>query len=156
METATTLVFRLTARQRLRYRLGVGGVAFIVLALGIVRLTVTGRLASWSDLGAVVALALVLAAAATVVARMEPILVLAEDAAHLRWGPRRGSVPWADVTAVDIRERGTARRVLLHTAEGRTVLPVPLTGGSILGPGADPDLDHKVELISGWWRERRR
>jgi len=33
------------------------------------------------------------------------------------------------------------------------LLPVPLTGGSLLGPGPDPELDHKVEVIRRWWQE---
>ncbi len=42
---------------------------------------------------------------------------------------------------------------MLDHGSGRTVLPVPLTGGSLLGPGADPGLDDKVELIRQWWLE---
>jgi hypothetical protein len=41
--------------------------------------------------------------------------------------------------------------VLEHDG-GRTVLPVPLTGGSLLSVGADPALDHKVDLIRQWWQ----
>ena len=46
-----------------------------------------------------------------------------------------------------------SRRVVVHHGGRHTVLPVPLTGGSLLGPTHDPALDHKVELLEDWWRE---
>ena len=81
--------------------------------------------------------------------------VLDDEAVHWRWGPRQATVAWSDVDAVEVRERGTARRIVLVGPGGRSVLPVPLTGGSLVGPGLDPGLDEKVELIRRWWDERR-
>jgi len=57
---------------------------------------------------------------------------------------------------VELVERGTARRVVLTRHDGgRERLPVPLTGGSLVGPGRDPDLDDKVDLIRRWWVDHR-
>lgn len=155
METGTTIVFRLTAHQQRRFRIGLGGVAVIVWSMGLVRLAVTDRLTSTAGIVPIVVLSAALAVVVAIVSRMQPIVVLTDSALHLRWGPRRSEIAWVDVDDVVIRERGVGRRVVVHAAGRRRVLPVPLTGGSILSPGPDPDLDHKVELIRAWWRERR-
>jgi hypothetical protein len=155
VEAAATMAFRLTAHQRRRFRIGLGGVALIVWSMGVVRLAVTHRMTAAAGLVPLVVLTVALAVVVAILARMQPIVVLTDDALHLRWGPRRAEIGWGEVDDVVIRERGVGRRVVVHAAGRRRVLPVPFTGGSILSPGADPDLDHKVELIRGWWLERR-
>ena len=64
--------------------------------------------------------------------------------------------PWSDVDAVEVRERGTARRVVLVRAGGRPVLPVPADRWVAGRAGASiPGSTSKVELIRRWWDERR-
>ena len=156
---ASALEFRLTARQRGRYGRGLVGIAVIVWSVGLVRLAVTHRLDRVTGWAGLVVLALVLAALVVALRRVEPVVVLDDDAASWRWGPRQASITWSEVRGVEVRERGTARRVLLVHGPGRAgrggraLLPVPLTGGSLLGPGPDPELDHKVEVIRRWWQE---
>ncbi len=147
------MVFRLTAAQGRRRRIGLMGAAAILWTLGLVRIVVTDRLSGdrwWLPL---VLLAAVLALGAALLAGMAPVVVVGADALSASHGPRRSTIARADITDVDIRERGVARRVVVHHHGRRTVLPVPLTGGSLLGPGADPALDHKVDLIRRWWQE---
>jgi hypothetical protein len=127
----------------------------MVWSVGLVRLAVTQRLdeaAGWIGL---VVLAVALGAVVMVVRQVQPVVVLDEDAVHWRWGPRHAVVAWSDVQSVEVRERGTARRVVLVRSDDRAVLPVPLTGGSLIGPGPDPALDEKVDLIRRWWGEHR-
>lgn len=150
---AATLVFRLTAGQSRRYRLGLAGVAVIVWFLGLVRLVVVGRLTTSSGVVGLVVLAVALGAVAALVGRIQPVLLLDGDQLRGRWGLRRVSVPWATVTGVTVRERGTARRIVVEHQGGHTVVPVPLAGGSILSPGGDGGLDHKADLIRRWWRD---
>jgi hypothetical protein len=152
---ASALEFRLTDRQRRRYGRGLAGLAAIAWSIGLVRLAITHRLDQVGGWAGLVVLAAVLAFLVAGVRRVQPVLVLDETGAHWRWGPRQSSTAWADVAAVEVRERGTARRVVLTGPGGRTVLPVPLTGGSLVGPGADPELDHKVDVIRQWWEEHR-
>ncbi|HVN51504.1 MAG TPA: hypothetical protein VMT43_08735 [Acidimicrobiales bacterium] len=153
---ASALEFRLTDRQRRRYGRGLVGLALIAWSVGLVRLAVTQRLDRLDGWAGLAVLGAILAAIVAVVRRVEPLLVLDDDAARWQWGPRRAAVAWSDVSAVEVRERGIARRVLLVGSRGRTVLPVPLTGGSLIGPGPDPELDDKVDVIRRWWEERRR
>jgi len=150
---AGTLVFHLTASQRRRYRIGLAGAAAIVWVLGLVRLVVSGRVASSSGYLGLIVLALALVATAAAVGLVLPVVVVDGDGVRSRWGFRRSAVPWSSVTAIGVRERGEARRVVLDHEGGKTVLPVPLTGGSILSPGVDPALDHKVDLLRQWWQE---
>ncbi|MGZ4710031.1 MAG: hypothetical protein ACXWBN_14950, partial [Acidimicrobiales bacterium] len=150
---AGVMVFRLTAAQGRRRRIGFMGGAAILWTLGLVRFVVADRLSSDHWVLPLVLLAAVLALGAALLAAMAPVVVVTEEALAARHGPRRSTVARADITAVDIRERGVARRVVVRAGGRRTVLPVPLTGGSLLGPGADPALDHKVDLIRRWWQE---
>jgi hypothetical protein len=152
---AATVVFQLTAVQQRRYRVGLVGAGTIGWSLGVVRLVTTGRFLSAGQV--VPTLVLTLAAVVVVVAaaRVKRVVVLTDDAVHVRWGPWHRAVPWADIDAVDERDRGLSRRVVLRVGSRTRVLPVPLTGGSILGPGADPGLDEKLELIRRWWVDRR-
>jgi len=154
VETAKTIVFRLTASQQRRYRFGLAGGASMVLSAGVVRLAITGRLMSLAGLVSISVLALALGAAAMVVIGMQPLVVVTETSLLARRGPRRTEVTWIDVTTIDIRERGESRRVVVHANGRPVVLPVPLTGGSLLSPGIDRDLDDKVEILRGWWRSR--
>jgi len=147
------MVFRLTASQGRRRRLGFMGGAAILWTLGLVRFVVADRLSSDHWVLPLVLLAAVLALGAALLAAMAPVVVVTATTLAARNGPRRATIARAEITAVDIRERGIARRVVVHHGGRRTVLPVPLTGGSLLGPGADPALDHKVELLRGWWRD---
>ena len=152
---ASAIEFRLTPRQRRRYARGLVGIALIAWSVGLVRLAVThrlDRLAGWAGLAV---LGAILGLIVVTVRRVEPVLVLDDDVARWQWGPRRAAMAWSDVRAVEVRERGTARRVVLLGSDGRSMLPVPLTGGSLVGPGADPELDDKVDVIRRWWDERR-
>ena len=153
---ASALEFRLTDRQRRRSGRGLVGLAAMAWSIGLVRLAVTHRLDQAGGWAGLVVLAAVLAVLVAGVRRVQPVLVLDETAAHWRWGPRQSSMPWPEVDAVEVRERGTARRVVLSGPVGRVVLPVPLTGGSLVGPGVDPGLDEKVDVIRQWWQEHRR
>ena len=153
--TETTMVFRLTAVQQRRVRLGLAGGAVIVWALGVVRLVVTGRFLTTDSVAPTAVLTVALVIAVIAADRVKRVVLLTDDALHTRWGPWRRTMAWTDIEAVDRRDRGVARRVVVR-AGGRTrVLPVPLTGGSILGPGRDPGLDEKLELIRRWWAEHR-
>jgi hypothetical protein len=154
-QRATALEFRLTDLQRRRSAYGLVGIAAILWSVGVVRLAVTHRLDDLAGWVGLVVLAVVLGIVVVVVRQVHPVVVLDDEAAHWRWGPRQASVAWSDVEAVEVRERGTARRIVLVTSGGRTVLPVPLTGGSLVGPGLDPALDEKVEIVRRWWGERR-
>jgi hypothetical protein len=149
-----TVEFRLTDGQQRRSGRGLIGLAAMVWALGVVRFAVAHRLSQAGGWLALMALAALLAAAVGGLRRVHPVVVLADDAVLFHWGPRHWRVPWADVRDVSVRERGTSRRVVVTHDRGRTVLPVPLTGGSLLGPGVDPGLDDKVDLIRRWWLER--
>jgi len=148
------MVFRLTTAQGRRRRLGLMGGAAILWFLGLVRIVVADGPSSDHLVLPLVLLAAVLALGAMLVAGMAPVVVVTDEAIAARHGLRRANVPVAAITAIDVRERGVARRVVVHHEGGRTVLPVPLTGGSLLGPGPDPALDHKVDLLRGWWYER--
>ena len=148
------MIFRLTAGQGRRRRYGLVGGAAIIWSLGLVRFVVTDRLSSDHWVLPLVLLAAVLALGAVLLAAMAPVVVVTDDALAARHGPRRASIPCGEITAIDVRERGVSRRVVVHHGGRHTVLPVPLTGGSLLGPGPDPALDHKVELLQEWWRER--
>ena len=150
---AGTLVFHLTASQRRRYRTGLAGVAAIVWVLGLVRLVVSGRVTASSGYLGLIVLALALVATAAAVGFVLPVVVVDRGGIRARWGFRRSAIPWASVETVRVRERGEARRVVVDHDGRHTVLPVPLTGGSILSPGADPALDHKVDLLRQWWQE---
>jgi hypothetical protein len=152
-DESATLVFAFTAGQCRRYRVGVAGIAAIVWFLGLVRLVVAGRLTGRSGVVGLLVLAVALGAAAWLIGRTRPVLLLDATSARARWGLRRLAVQWQDVTGVVVRDRGTARRIVLQRADGHTVLPVPLTGGSILSPGPDPGLDHKADLIRRWWED---
>jgi hypothetical protein len=154
-QPASALEFRLTDRQRRRSARGLVGLAAIVWSVGLVRLAVTHRLEDTGGWLGLAVLALVLGVVVQLLRRVRPVVVLDADAAHWRWGPRRASIPWSEVEEIEVRERGTARRVVLAGPGGRMVLPVPLTGGSLVGPGPDPALDEKVEIIRRWWGERR-
>ena len=154
-QPASALEFRLTDRQRRRSVRGLIGLAAMVWSVGLVRLAVTHRLDDAGGWVGLVVLAAVLGVVVALLRQVRPVAVLDADGVHWRWGPREASIPWADVDAVEIRERGTARRVVVVGSAGRTVLPVPLTGGSLVGPGPDPALDEKVELIRRWWGGRR-
>ena len=147
-----TVVFHLTAAQRRRYRVGVAGVAAIVWALGLVRLVVSGRVTASSGYLGLVVLAVALGATAVAVGRVLPVVVVDARGVRARWGFRRTVMPWTSVSAVTVRERGVARRVVLTHDGHHTVLPVPLTGGSILSAGVDPALDQKVEVLRQWWQ----
>lgn len=149
------MVFHLTAGQQRRFRIGLIGGALIGWALGVVRLVTTDRFLSGNGILPLAVLTVAAIIVVVAVTRMKRVVVLTEDAAHLRWGPWHTEVPWSVVDAVDERERGLARRVVLRSGRRHRVLPVPLTGGSILGPGADPGLDEKLELIRRWWLEHR-
>jgi len=151
---AGTMIFRLTAGQGRRRRYGLAGGAAIVWSLGLVRFVVADRLSADHWLLPLVLLAAVLALGAALLAAMAPVVVVTDDALAARHGPRRSTIACRDITDIEIRERGVARRVVVHHGGGHTVLPVPLTGGSLLGPGPDPALDHKVDLLRGWWQER--
>jgi hypothetical protein len=147
------VVFRLTTGQQRRFRVGLVGAGLIVWSLGLVRLVVTGRFGSEGVVPTLV-LTVAVAIVVVVVARLERVVVLADDAVHARWGPWRSVMPWSEVDAIDERDRGLSRRVAIHVGRRTRVLPVPLTGGSILGPGPDPGLDEKLDLIRRWWLER--
>jgi hypothetical protein len=153
--TRDALELRFTAGQRRRYRRGLGGIAVMVWAAGLVRFTLVDRLShpsGWLSLGV---LAVLLAAAASAVGSVQPTTRLDDDGLSWQWGPRHRRVAWAQVTALEVRARGDARRIVVSDDLGRTTLPVPLTGGSLLGPGLDPDLDGKVDLIRQRWVARR-
>ena len=152
MPGATTIGFELTARQRRRSLRGLIGLAVIVWSLGLVRFAVTDRLSRPGGWVALAGLAVLLGLVVLALRAVRPVVVVAGDALELRWGPRHRRLLGRDVTEIGIRERGTARRVVVAHRGGRTVLPVPLTGGSLLGPGPDPELEHKVDLIRGWWQ----
>jgi hypothetical protein len=149
------MVFQLTAGQQRRFRIGLIGAAVIGWSLGVVRLVTTGRFLSAGGLVPIVVLTLAAIVVVVAVTRMKRVVVLTADAVHLRWGPWRAEVPWTAVDAIDERDRGVARRVVLRSGRRVRVLPVPLTGGSILGPGVDPGLDEKLEMIRRWWLEHR-
>jgi hypothetical protein len=151
---AGDMVFRLTAAQGLRRRVGFLGGAAILWFLGLVRLVVADGGSTEHPLLPLVLLGAVLALGAMLLAGMAPLAVITDSAILARHGLRRTTIPVGDITAIDVRERGVSRRVVVHHRGHRTVLPVPLTGGSLLGPGADPALDHKVDLMRGWWQER--
>jgi hypothetical protein len=148
------MIFRLTTSQGRRRRYGLAGGAAIVWSLGLVRFVVTDRLTTDHWVLPLVLLAAVLALGAALVAAMAPLVVVSDDVLASRYGPRRITIPCSEITDIELRERGIARRVVVRHGGGHTVLPVPLTGGSLLGPGPDPELEHKVELLRGWWRER--
>ena len=150
-----TVEFRFTAGQQRRYRRGLGGIAVMVWAAGFVRFTLVDRLSHASGWVELVVLAVLLAAAAAALGSVQPAAALDAEGADWRWGPRHVRLDWSEVTAVEVRERGTARRVVLVRADGTVRLPVPLTGGSLVGPGPDPGLDGKVDLIRRWWVARR-
>ncbi len=141
----------MTAAQQRRYRRGLVAVAAMVWSAGLVRFTLVDRLAHASGWLALVALAVLLVAVAWALSSVQPVTGLDPDGVAWRWGPRQQRVRWSEIAGVEVRERGAARRVLLVRADGRLRLPVPLTGGSLIGPGPDPDLDSKVELIHRWW-----
>jgi hypothetical protein len=147
------MIFRLTATQGRRRRFGFMGGAAILWSLGLVRLVVADRLSTDHWVLPLVLLAAVLGLGAALLAAMAPVVVVTDTTLAARNGPRRSTIARDDITAIDLRERGTARRVVVRHGGRHTVLPVPLTGGSLLGPGADPALDHKVDLLRGWWRE---
>ena len=149
-----TVVFRLTTNQRRRTRIGLVGAGLIVWSLGVVRLVVTGR---FGLEGVVPTVVLTVATVVVMVAvdRVDRVVVLSDTAVHARWGPWRLELPWSEIDAVDERDRGLSRRITIRSGRRTRVLPVPLTGGSILGPGPDPGLDEKLDLIRRWWLERR-
>jgi hypothetical protein len=147
-----TLVFRLTERQRRRRVWGLCGLALIAWGAGVVRFVVAHRLDRSSGWVALVVLAALLAVAVVWVARVQPHVTLGPEAVVAAWGPWQRQVAREAVTAVEVRERGTARRVVVTHGGGRLVLPVPLTGGSLIGPGPDPSLDEKVEMVRRWWQ----
>jgi hypothetical protein len=153
--SGATVVFRLTAAQQSRYRIGLVGGALIGWSLGVVRLVATGRFLSAGVIVPTLVLTLAVVVVTVVAARVDRVVVLTDEGVHTRWGPWRAEIAWADIEAVDERYRGLARRVALRSSRGSRVLPVPLTGGSILGPGIDPGLDEKLELIRRWWLEHR-
>ncbi len=150
-----TLELRYTAAQRRRYRRGLLAVGAMVWSAGFVRFTLVGRLTRPSGWLALVVLAALLVVLALAVATIEPILRLDDEGLAWRWGPRHQRLAWSQVGQVELVEQGTARRVVLQpvdpTGRRRRRLPVPLTGGSLLGPGVDGDLDGKVDLIRGRW-----
>jgi hypothetical protein len=150
-----TVVFRLTAAQQRRYRIGLVGGALIGWSLGVVRLVATGRFLSVGVIVPTLVLTLAVVVVAVVAARVDRVVVLTHEGVHTRWGPWWAEIAWADIEGVDERYRGLARRVALRSGRNSRVLPVPLTGGSILGPGIDPGLDEKLELIRRWWLEHR-
>jgi hypothetical protein len=150
-----TLEFRFTAGQRRRYRRGLGGIAGMVWAAGLVRFTVVDRLSRPSGWLLLVVLAVLLAAVAGALGSVQPTTRLDDAGLSWQWGPRQRRASWAEVTAVEVRERGVARRIVITDGLGRTTLPVPLTGGSLVGPGPDPELDGKAELIRQRWVARR-
>jgi hypothetical protein len=149
---AAVVAFAFTRHQRRRSRLGLIGLAGILWSAGIVRFALDHRLSTGSGWAAVVGLAVLLAFAVLALSSIQPLVALTDDAVVIRRGPRHHQVLWRDVTDIELRERGTARRVVLHRGEQHAVLPVPLTGGSLIGPGADPELDHKVEVIRRRWQ----
>ena len=148
------MVFRLTAAQQRRFRIGLIGGALIGWSLGVVRLVTTGRFLSAGVVVPTLVLTVAVIVVVVVAARVRRVVVLTDQALLARWGPWRAEVAWADIDAIDERERGLARRIVVHSGRRRRVLPVPLTGGSILGPGADPGLDDKLALIRRWWQDR--
>ncbi len=153
--TAQSVELRLTAPQRRRYRRGLVAVAAMAWAAGLVRFVLVDRLSHPSGWLALALLAGLLATVAWALSSVQPVTALDSDGLTWRWGPRRQRVPWSAITGVEVRERGVARRVVLATSSRRIRLPVPLTGGSLIGPGPDPDLDAKVELIRRWWSTPR-
>jgi hypothetical protein len=153
---APVVVFELTTRQRRRTRWGLIGLAAMAWSAGAVRFALDDRLSSASGWLSLLALAALLVLAVAALGGIQPLVVLTDDTIVIRRGPRHAQVPWSEVTGVEIRERGTARRAVLHHGDGHLVLPVPLTGGSLVGPGPDPGLDHKVELIEEAWQRHGR
>jgi hypothetical protein len=151
-ETAAIVAFALTRRQRRRSRVGRLGLAAILWSGGLVRYAVDHRLAEWSGWLALIGLAALLALAVVALGAIQPLVALTVDGIVIRYGPRYDRVAWTEITEIEVRERGTARRAVVHRGEARTVLPVPLTGGSLIGPGPDPDLDTKVAAIRQRWR----
>jgi len=149
------MVFRLTAVQQRRVRLGLVGGAVIVWGLGAVRLVATGRFLATGGVVPTALLTVALAVAVVAADRVRRVVVLTDDALHTRWGPWRRQIEWSDIEAIDRRDRGTSRRIVVRVGGRTRVLPVPVTGGSILGAGRDPGLDEKLELIRRWWAERR-
>ncbi len=141
------VVFELTGRQRRRRRWGLVGLAAMAWSVGAVRFALEHRLSELSGWLGLLGLAALLVLAVVALGGIVPVVVLTDDAVVMRQGPRHTQIAWAEVTGVEIRERGTARRAVLHRGDDHTVLPVPLTGGSLIGPGPDPGLDEKVEIL---------
>ena len=153
--TTQMVELRLTAPQRRRFRRGLVAVAAMVWSAGLVRFVLVDRLSHPSGWLALALLAGLLATAAWTLSSVQPVTALDPDGLTWRWGPRQQRVPWSAITGVEVRERGVARRVVVVASSHRVRLPVPLTGGSLIGPGADPELDAKVELIRRWWSTHR-
>jgi hypothetical protein len=149
--TTDSVELHLTAAQQRRYRRGLVAVAAMVWSAGLVRFTLVDRLAHVSGWLALLVLAVLLLAVAWALSSVQPVTGLDSQGVGWRWGPRQRRVRWSEITGVEVRDRGMARQVLLVRADDRLRLPVPLTGGSLLGPGPDPDLDTKVDLIHRWW-----
>ena len=149
--TTDSVQLHLTAAQQRRYRRGLVAVAAMVWSAGLVRFTVVDRLSHASGWLALLVLAVLVMAVAWALSSVQPVTGLDSEGVVWRWGPRQRRVRWSEITRVEVRDRGVGRRVLLVRAEDRLRLPVPLTGGSLLGPGPDPDLDTKVALIHRWW-----
>jgi hypothetical protein len=149
------VAFEFTAAQRRRSSIGLLGIAGMVWAAGLVRFTLVDRLSRASGWVTLAVLAVLLVAAARSLASVRPVTRIDAEGVSWSWGPRHDQMAWSEITAVEIQERGTARRVVLVGADRRSRLPVPLTGGSLVGPGPDAELDHKVELIRRAWEGRR-
>jgi hypothetical protein len=150
-----TVVFRLTERQQRRWTWGLAGLALMAWGVAVVRFATERRLDRAGGWVALVIVAALLALAVRWVRNVQPTVTLSPEDLEATWGPRRWRIARADVTDVVVRERGTGRRVVVVHDRGRSVLPVPLTGGSLVGPGPDPRLDEKVELVRRWWRDEQ-
>jgi hypothetical protein len=155
VSTERTVAFAYTARQARRARRGLVGVAAIFWSVGLVHQAVVGRLHTAGGWTTLLVLACLLGIVVVALSNLRRFVVLRTDAVDAHNGPRHWALAWSEITDVEVRERGVARRVVLHAGSRRRVLPVPLTGGSLLGPGADPDLDEKVELIRQWWADQQ-